>query len=109
MKSFAFDSTGSSFAIGTCQLIATVVAFIPFRNLIQKRLHACNRPSGLFWVFFLPSLVMSLGFLLGVNGSVDEAARLSPNLFGQIINLVTVASVLWMIFELGMRRKYVPR
>ena len=105
LKVFAFGSTGSSFAIGICQLVAAAVVFLPFRNLTLKRLHARNRPSVLFWVFFLPGLVMSLGYLLGLNGAVDDSARLSITPFGQILNLATLAAFIWMVIELGIRNK----
>lgn len=103
LKLLAFDSTGSSFAIGTCQLIVAAVVFFPFRNLTRKRLHARNRSIDLFWVFFLPGVVMSLGFLLGLNGFVDASAHPSLNAFGQLLNLATLASFLWMVIELGIR------
>lgn len=102
LKVLAFHSHASNVAIGICQLLAAGLLFFPFRNLTFNRLKAIGRPQHLFYLFFLPGVILSFGILTSLAGTIDNAARFTPNFLGQTLNIVTLIAVIWMFVELGI-------
>tara|TARA_R100000365_G_C2747358_1_gene77190 strand:+ start:2883 stop:3506 length:624 start_codon:yes stop_codon:yes gene_type:complete len=85
-------------------LVLSLVLLYPAAAIGVKRLHDRGRHGQLMAAFVAPGLILQVGELLGLTGSLQLIAGQSvylPNTLGWMLNLIAVFVGIWALVTLG--------